>query len=120
MAIGEPSQAWRVFDRMERASFDLGRYGDMSDFYRELLDRSPKEAGVATMLALAEMHRRKGEFSDAENFLSDALELEPENLRAHRHRIKLSLDQGDVEEAQRRLDGLLSALDAEEPFSGSA
>ena len=48
--------------------------------------------GRDDLLALAEIHRRKGELDEAENFVQEALEVEPEQPRAHRHLLKIALD----------------------------
>jgi tetratricopeptide (TPR) repeat protein len=106
-----------VFERLERTYFDMGQFAEVLTFYRELLHRTPREQSVPALLALAEIHRRKGDLDPAEAFVREALEIDPEALRAHRFGIKIALDRGDLEEATVRLDHLLKAMDGAE-FSG--
>ncbi|NNF07176.1 MAG: tetratricopeptide repeat protein [Candidatus Eisenbacteria bacterium] len=108
-ALGAPERAFEVFERLERSYFELGQFGEVVTFYRELLHRSPREASAPALLALAEIHRRKGDFDEAENFVRDALDIDPGDFKAHRHWIKLALDREDPAEALSRLDRMLDA-----------
>jgi lipopolysaccharide biosynthesis regulator YciM len=109
VALPSPENGPLVFDRLERAFFEVGRFEDVMSFYRELLQRAPRETSVPALLALAEIHRRKGSLDDAESFVHEALEIEPENPRAHRHLVKLAMDRDDPGEALSRLDRLLES-----------
>lgn len=113
-----PEKASLVFDRLERATFELGQFGDMVRFYRELLHRMPREAAVPALLALAEIHRRKGETDEAETFVQEALEIAPEHPRAHRHMVKIALDRRDASAALSRLEKLLDSLPVSEDAAG--
>ena len=109
VALKAPQHAGLVFDRLERAFFELGNFGEVMSFYRELLDRSPREASVPALLALAEIHRRKGDLAEAETFIQEALEVDPEHLRARRLLAKLALDRHDPHAALSQVDRLLSS-----------
>ncbi len=116
LALKNPERAGLVFDRLERAFFEMGHFGDVVSFYQELLHRAPREASVPPLLALAEIHRRKGDLAEAETFIHEALEVDPDHPRAHRHLVKLALDRRDPQTALSRLDRLLASLqDAEGP-----
>jgi len=110
LAAKSPENAAAVFERVERAYFDLGQFGEMGRFYRELLHKVSRDAAVPGLLALAEIHRRKGELDEAESFVRDALDIDPENVRAHRHLVKLAVDRGDPSEALSRLEQLLDSM----------
>ena len=110
LALQAPERASLVFDRLERAYFEQGQFGEVIPFYRELLHRSPREVSVPALLALAEIHRRKGELDEAETFVQEALDVEPEHPRAHRELVKLALDREDSRAALERVNQLLSAL----------
>ncbi len=111
LALKAPERAGLVFDRLERAFFELGHYEEVVSFYRELLHRTPREASVEPLLALAEIHRRKGDLDQAEAFVQEALEVDPGHPRAQRHLVKLALDRRDAGTALARLDRLLSTLE---------
>ncbi len=111
VALKAPQHADLVFDRLERAFFELGNYGEVVSFYRELLDRSPREASVPALLALAEIHRRKGDLVEAEAFIQEALEVDPDHMRARRQLVKLALDRRDPHAALIHVDRLLSNME---------
>ncbi len=111
VALKAPAHADLVFDRLERAFFELGNYGEVVSFYRELLDRSPREASVPALLALAEIHRRKGDLVEAEAFIQEALEVDPDHMRARRQLVKLALDRRDPHAALIHVDRLLSSIE---------
>jgi lipopolysaccharide biosynthesis regulator YciM len=116
LALKNPERAGLVFDRLERAFFEMGHFGDVVSLYQELLHRAPREASVPPLLALAEIHRRKGDLAEAETFIQEALEVDPDHPRAHRHLVKIAMDRRDPQTALARLDKLLSSLqDAEGP-----
>ncbi len=118
LALKRPERAGLVFDRLERAFFELGHFGDVVSFYQELLHRAPREASVPPLLALAEIQRRKGDLREAETMIQEALEVDPEHPRAHRHLVKLALDRNDPQTALTRVDRLLGVIqDAEGPGS---
>jgi len=116
-AFSDPARAGTVFERLERAHFELGQFADVVAFYRELLHRTPREGAIPALLALAEIHRRKGDLEEAETFVDEALEIDPEHPRAHRHKVKIALDRGDAAEALRRVDRLLESTASPGPRS---
>jgi lipopolysaccharide biosynthesis regulator YciM len=114
VALEDPHAAERVFERLERAYFEMGQFGEVAEFYREILHRGEREDAVPALLALAEMHRRKGELDEAETFLEEAIGIDPDHPRTHRHLIRIALDRGDLEAARTRLDRLLEVWERRE------
>jgi lipopolysaccharide biosynthesis regulator YciM len=114
VALTSPEHGNLVFDRLERAFFELGRFEDVMTFYRELLERAPRETSVPALLALAEIQRRKGNLEDSESFANEALEIEPDNPRAYRHLVKLAMDRKDPAQALTQVDRLLDSLTEDE------
>jgi lipopolysaccharide biosynthesis regulator YciM len=114
VALAAPEHGYLVFDRLERAFFELGRFEDVMTFYRELLERAPRETSVPALLALAEIHRRKGNLQDSESYAHEALEIEPGNPRAYRHLVKVAMDRKDPAQALTQVDRLLDTLAASE------
>jgi lipopolysaccharide biosynthesis regulator YciM len=107
LAERSPAHGEFVFDRLERAYFEMGQFEEVVVFYRELLHRADREDSVPALLALAEILRRKGNLDDAGSLIQEALEIEPENARAHRLLVKLAVDRKDPAEALQHLDRVL-------------
>jgi lipopolysaccharide biosynthesis regulator YciM len=107
LAERSPENGELVFDRLERAYFEMGQFEEVVVFYRELLHRAAREDSLPALLALAEIYRRKGNFEDADSLVQEALEIEPDNPRAYRHLVKLAVDRKDPGEALSHLDKLL-------------
>jgi len=107
LAERSPEHGELVFDRLERTYFEMGQFEEVVVFYRELLHRAARESSVPALLALAEIYRRKGNLEDAGSLVQEALEIEPENPKAHRHLVKLAVDRQDAGEALQHLDRLL-------------
>ena len=110
LATIAPERASLVFDRLERAYFELGRFEEVVAFYRELLNKAPRESSASTHLALAEIYRRKGELDAAENYIQEALEIAPDHPRAYRLLAKIALDRHDTKTALAHLDRVLSSV----------
>ncbi len=112
-----PDEAPLVFDRLERAYFELGRFEEVVSFYRELLAKMPKESSAPALLALAEIYRRKGDLDQAENFIQEALEVAPDHPRAYRHLGKIALDRHDLKTALTHVDRVLQSMTENEEGS---
>ena len=114
LATIAPEHASLVFDRLERAYFELGRFEEVVAFYRDLLNKAPRESSAPTLLALAEIYRRKGEPDAAENYIQEALEIAPEHPRAYRLLAKIALDRHDTKTALAHLERVLSSVPEDE------
>jgi lipopolysaccharide biosynthesis regulator YciM len=105
-----PASAYIVFDRLERAYFDMGRFSEMVQVYEEILAAHPRE--VRTLLALAGIQHKKGDLDEALRIVREAVEIEPENARARRHLARLRYECGDVEAGYRELLAATGSLEA--------
>ena len=114
LATIAPEHASLIFDRIERAYFELGRFEEVVAFYRELLNKAPRESSAPTLLALAEIYRRKGELDAAENYIQEALEIAPDHPRAYRLLAKIALDRQDTKTAIAHLERVLQSLPEDE------
>ena len=75
-----PDYAHLAFPMIEETLFQLGRYGEVEDIYRNLLSKSPNNASAK--IALAGILEKKGELSSAESFLKSVLDSDPINSLA--------------------------------------
>jgi lipopolysaccharide biosynthesis regulator YciM len=114
-----PDFANIVFERLERAYFDMGRFSDMVQVYEEILAAYPRH--VRTLLALAGIHQKKRDVDEALRAVKTALEAQPENARARRLLARLYHERGQKDAAFSELLTASSALEArEEAFACSS
>lgn len=97
-----------VLARLEKAYFEMGRFGDLVHVYEQLA--GSKSGNAAAGIALADMHRRRGRFEEAVRQFEMVLEQQPEHRYARRQLIGSLLALGRTEQALRELDHLLSDL----------
>jgi lipopolysaccharide biosynthesis regulator YciM len=99
----------QVFARLEKAYFEMGRFGDLVPVYEGLA--GGKGGNLHAAVALADMHRRRGRIEDAVRQLESVLEQQVDNQGARRHLIGGLLQVGRTEQALRELDVLLQSTD---------
>ncbi len=68
-----PSGSYEVFDSIETALFDLGRYSEVEKFYRDVLEKNPNDFNAGQRLAnvLNEKGENKAAIELIERFLDD-------------------------------------------------
>jgi lipopolysaccharide assembly protein B len=98
----------QVFARLERAYFEMGRFGDLMRVYEDLA--AGRSGSLHAAVALADMHRRRGRLEEAVRQLESVTEQEPENRGARRQLIGGLLQIGRTESALRELDSLLAQI----------
>ena len=75
-----PRHAYIAFPSLEETLFQLGRYGEIEDIYREIMNKD--SANYQAKISLAGILEKKGELSSAESLLKSVLENDPTNLVA--------------------------------------
>ena len=115
LAFDQPAEAHQVFQRPARAFFEMGHVGEVLQVYGERVDRTPRDDAAPALLALAEIHRRKGELDEAETLVQEAMDIAPRLPRAHRQWIRLALAREAPQAAPARLDRLLQTLEQQDP-----
>ena len=98
----------QVFARLEKAYFEMGRFGDLVQVYENLAAGRPGNLHAA--VALADMHRRRGRLEEAVRQLESVLEQQPHGRYARRQLIGSLSQLGRTEQALREFDILLSEL----------
>ncbi len=71
-----PDESYRVLNRIKKALFDLGCFGDISAVCDDILEVSP--SNLDARLALADYHMKKGENSTAAEHLQKAVDSHPD------------------------------------------
>ncbi len=98
----------QVFARLERAYFEMGRFGDLMRVYEDLA--AGRTGSLHAAVALADMHRRRGRLEESVRQLESVVEQEPDNRSARRQLITSLLQIGRTEHAMRELDAMLSDI----------
>ena len=75
-----PRFAYLGFPLIEETLFQLGKFGDVEDIYRNIMNKD--SANIPAKVALAGILEKKGELSSAENLLKSVLESDPTNMVA--------------------------------------
>jgi lipopolysaccharide biosynthesis regulator YciM len=105
-ADANPQSAHVVFDRLERAYFDLGQYGEVTRFYERLLEADP--ANTTALIALAELSIKKGDQEAALRQCRQAIEIEPDNLPARAGIIRTLVQEKMFDHASEEIDAMLA------------
>ena len=101
-----PNRAHLVFDRLEKAYFDIGDYGRMMRVYEDLLSTAP--SNVLALCGLSRMHERKGDVDEAVRLAREAIKHEGDTALGHRRLIQILVAAGRLDEAAREADGFLA------------
>jgi lipopolysaccharide biosynthesis regulator YciM len=104
----KPSCAHLVFDRLERAYYELGDFGRMLSIYEDVITRSP--SNVQALCGLSKMLQRKGETNEALELAKEAIKHEGSTLAGHRRLLELLVSNGRFEEAARTAESLVASL----------
>ena len=90
-----PKKAELVFSRLQKALFDLGKFGEIEDLYRKVLEKDKNNLGALT--GLANLAEKKGDKLQAEEIYYNILEIKPDYrpalvglLKSYREQNKLS------------------------------
>jgi lipopolysaccharide biosynthesis regulator YciM len=99
-------RAEQVFARLEKAYFEMGRFGDLVQVYEQLA--AGRSGNLHAAVALADMHRRRGRLDEAIRQLEAVLEADPGHHHARRQLVGNLLQIGRGEQALRELDIVLA------------
>lgn len=108
LVTDKPECAHLVFDRLEKAYFELGDFGRMLGIYEDVVSRSP--SNVHALCGLSRMLDRKGEIDEAITVAREAIKHEGSSLAGHRQLVELLVRHGRFEEAARAAQSLVAGL----------
>ena len=103
-----PQENYKVFDRIETALFDLGRYSEVEKFYRKVLDVNPNDINAAQRLA--NVLNEKGENKAALALVDQFIEGNKLSISLMLMKLKLSLLTKTPAELGYYVDEILSKL----------
>ena len=93
-----PSAGQLIYPRLEKALFDLGKFGEIVKIYMDVLEKNPQE--VTTRYALAGIYQKKGNTNLAIETLREILEIRPDFYPALGNLILLYSQNGRAQEAR--------------------
>lgn len=101
-----PEEGHRAIERLQKALFELGRFGDIADICENILSHSPDNLEVG--FTLAEFYEKKGEVERAEEILVRLVENNPRDLKSLIGLIRILLGRGD----NRKIEHLLRSQES--------
>ena len=103
-----PSESHLVFDSIETALFDLGRYSEVEKFYKKVLQNNSKDLNAG--LRLANVLNEKGENKAAINLIDSFINEENPSILVMLMKLKLSLSTKTPTELAHYIDKILKIL----------
>jgi len=104
----KPNCAHVVFERLEKAYFEMGDFGRMMGIYEELVTRSP--SNVEALAGLSRMLERKGAVDEALRIAGEAVKHEGDTFDGHKQLIEILMRHERYEEAARAAVSCLEGL----------
>ena len=104
-----PDDSHLIFDKMESALFDLGRYSEVENFYRKVLENDPTD--LASTLRLANVLNEKGEGQAAIKLIDNLIENGKDNISILLMKLKLSLLIQTPTELGHQIDDIINQLE---------
>ena len=104
-----PEQSYMVFDNMETALFDLGRYSEVENFYRKVLETNPMD--LAATLRLANVLNEKGEDQAAISLIDKLIDNVNSTISTLLMKLKLSLFIKTPSELGHQVDEILNQVE---------
>lgn len=115
LAAAHPDHSHLVLERLEVSYFERGRFSEMGHLYEELLQRNPRDTRI--LIALARMHLKRADYTEALRAAGEALEIEPSSLPARLLTVEIHRRRGDTDRALSEVEDLLRGLGTAEPSS---
>ncbi|MEE9166625.1 MAG: tetratricopeptide repeat protein [Candidatus Neomarinimicrobiota bacterium] len=103
-----PSSGKQVLNRLEKALFELGRFGEVEDFYRKLLEKNLRDKEVLS--ALVNVLQAKGEYDEALDVIEDALSRDDSSILARLARLQMMLKKNDQQELSDEVEKIVRLL----------
>lgn len=104
-----PDKAWLIFNPLQKVLFNLGNFGNIEDFYLNILKYKPGD--VRTITALANFYERKGDLHKASELVEDLIETNPTSIIAKIAYCKFLVVQKREQEVSDVLNDILYKFD---------
>jgi lipopolysaccharide biosynthesis regulator YciM len=103
-----PKKAELVFDRLQKALFDLGQFGEIEDLYNQILERD--ENNLAALTGLANLSEKKGDIIQSEDIYHRILDYRPDYRPAIVGLLRLYRENNRLNEAAQVINRTLESL----------
>lgn len=103
-----PSSGKQIFGRLEKALFELGRFGEVEDFYRGVVEKD--SGNMDALSGLANVLQAKGELDQALVLIEEVLSRDDKAILPRLARLKLTLRKIDREELSAEVDEIVRLL----------
>lgn len=90
-----PADSYLVFDRLANNLFELGRFSEIEQIYRDVLRQHPKN--VHAYVALSKFLERRGDRTEEIAVLEEGLGKNPESLWLRRRLVRIYGELGDMD-----------------------
>lgn len=104
----QPRAGHLVFERLKKAYFELGQFGEMTRVFEKTLENDAKN--LPAMSGLAEIARKKGDRREAESHYRRMLEIDSDNITARAGLIATLKDRDETDAVIDEIDHLLQTL----------
>ena len=101
-----PNESYKVFDSIETALFDSGRYSEVENFYRKVLNENPSDVNAG--LRLANVLNEKGENKAAILLIDQFISQDESSISIMLMKLKLSLLRKTPAELSHYIDEILN------------
>lgn len=108
-----PKWAHLVFERLREVLFDLGRYGEIEDIYKQVIRKNPNTPNA--YINLAELYKKQGDINQAIALCRKILETHSDSLHARYLLIQMLMANGNTEKALQEVLTLLNQQISEKP-----
>ena len=103
-----PKAGYLVFNKLEKALFELGSFGEISEIYEQIYRENPKDAHA--LFALASLDEKKGRSEEAELKYGQILEIDPSFLPARLSLIRMYQESNQIDKAKEMVESLFEIL----------
>ena len=104
-ALLNPANGKMIYSKIESALFDLGRFSEVENFYKRIVDKDP--SNLSALTKLANVLEEKGEHNSALILVEDALSKNQTSVHAHLMKLKLSLQFSKPNELSNHIDKII-------------
>jgi lipopolysaccharide biosynthesis regulator YciM len=113
-----PQASYLVFDKLEKALFELGQYEEIVEIYENSLLQNPKNTQI--LFAFANIYEKKGRNREAEEKYRQILEIDPSFIPAKLRLVKIYEQEKRGEKLKTAINELLETFPPrQESFSCS-
>jgi len=103
-----PDESVKVFSKIESALFDLGRYSEVENFYRRILDEN--SSNIEAVAKLANVLEEKGEHQSAISLIEQSIDASSPSIHGLLMKLKLSLHGATPVELSHQIDHIIEQV----------